>query len=102
MIIDAIHLYSIEYETETKIAELSLNRADLTQPYILQAAVGLDGGEFAPTFSGTSDNGSVRFYSMTQNDREIGLRLRLNPQSRIKKPMGEFGLNDPTKFVGKR
>lgn len=81
MIIDAIHLYSIEYETETKIAELSLNRADLTQPYILQAAVGLDGGEFAPTFSGTSDNGAVRFYSMTQNDREIGLRLRLNPQS---------------------
>lgn len=80
MIIDAIHLYTTEYASSTKIAELSLTRADLTQPYILQAAAGLDAGEFTPKFFGTSDAGTLRYYSVGTKDREIVLRIRLNPQ----------------------
>lgn len=81
MIIDAIHLYTTEYSASTKIAEFSLKNPDLTQPYILQAAAGLDAGEFTPQFFGSSSDGtSMRYYSIFSDNREVVLRIRLNPQ----------------------
>jgi len=81
MIIDAIHLYTEEYSTTTQIATFSLKNPDLTQPYILQAAAGLDAGEFTPKFFGSSSDGSsLRYYSHGVKDREVVLKIRLNPQ----------------------
>lgn len=80
MIIDAIHLYTTEYASSTKIAELSLTSPDLTQPYILKSAAGLDAGDFTPKFFGTSDNAGLRYYSVTSRTRDIVIRVRLNPQ----------------------
>jgi hypothetical protein len=81
MIIDAIHLYTEEYSTTTQIATFSLKNPDLTQPYILQAAAGLDAGEFTPKFFGSSSDGSsLRYYDQGVKEREIVLKIRLNPQ----------------------
>lgn len=80
MIIDAIHIYTKDYSTSTKIVELSLNKADLTQPYILQGATGLDSADFMPQFFGTSNSGAIRYYNMQPQSREVALSILLNPQ----------------------
>ena len=80
MIIDAIHLYTKDYSTSTKIAELSVNKADLTQSYILQGSVGLEAPDFSPQFFGTSNSGAIRYYNMRPETRQVAMRIRLNPQ----------------------
>lgn len=79
MIIDAIHLYTKEYSTSVKIAELSLNKADLSQTYILEGAVGLEAPDFSPQYFNSSSTG-VRYYYTRPDPREVKIKIILNPQ----------------------
>lgn len=76
MIVDEIRLRSVPLNTHIAF---HLDLVPLTDPYILKAATGLDAGSIRPINYGYGYSGS-RFYDMTQEDREVVLRIGLNPE----------------------
>lgn len=80
MIINAIQLWSaVESSgTDVSFAELSLDKADLTESYIVEKILGLDADTIIPKFYGNySDD---EFYEMSMPPRDVNLKIQLNPQ----------------------
>ncbi len=61
-------------------AQFSVDRADLTQSYIITAASGLDVDELKPIYYGSGQFSAQKFYNLKPKPRDISLKIKLNPQ----------------------
>ena len=84
MNIDGVQLYTKANSVtgSTQLLTLSLDIADLTQSFILQAAYGLDLEDVIPLASGENPTANTNepYYDITIPARTLTFRLRLNPQ----------------------
>jgi hypothetical protein len=76
MIVTAIQLWA----NSALQASFSVDRADLTQPYIITAAAGLDVDELKPIYYGSGTFSAQKFYNLKPKPRDIALKVKLNPQ----------------------
>lgn len=86
MIIDEIQMWAAsELGLSAELfASFSLSQVDESQSYILETVVGLDPDQIASVFYGsfteTATNAKELYFNMLLPPREIGMKIKLNPQ----------------------
>jgi hypothetical protein len=86
MKITSVELYS----NNKHAASFSFRDPGALNPYIVQGIFGLDADEIIPKFYSLSPDGLNKYYDLTLRNREIVIRVALNPNTDLKKTYSEL------------
>lgn len=86
-----MRITSVElYSNNRNAASFSFRDPGAKNPYIVQGIFGLDADEIVPKFYGLSPDGSNKYYDLALSNREIVIRVALNPNVNLKKSYSDL------------
>jgi|SRR5690606_37509844 len=74
---------------DTEITRLDLLRPNASSQYVIKAMVGIDADEIIPRFYGFSKDGQKRFYDLKLKQKEIVIRIVMNPRYKLNESVSE-------------
>ncbi len=86
MKITSVELYS----NNKKAASFSFRDPGAVNPYMVQGIFGLDADEIVPKFYSLSPDGLNKYYDSALKNREIVIRVALNPNTDLKKTYSDL------------